>query len=262
MKPPTFDFFLLNASQRREVHFTLCQGALAKWEEFARSHSPIEYTDSVVGMHHVVDVNLPREAFDAAQTGRDSEEVTLRYREPIVSMQDDDLVFPENIEFAYYAIYNLFCKYVLHKEFDDWIIVNQALSSEEDSSLCFDLLKDAVRKVHEQHWVMLPGRNVKSETPRFLLYRGDTLLGVVDHADDDFPWHHGSFEPARGFSSVKGLFDKARAILEKRIFYGAEWEAVWSEITLPGLSLVSVSDGRVIREPYIHIEGTETWWRC
>ena len=52
--------------------------------------------------------------------------------EPMIAMREEYLTFPENITFAYYAIYNLFKKYVLKEDVDDWMIVNQALSSEED----------------------------------------------------------------------------------------------------------------------------------
>jgi hypothetical protein len=41
----------------------------------------------------------------------DSLDVAQRYQELIVALQDDDLTFPENSTFAYYAIYNLLKKY-------------------------------------------------------------------------------------------------------------------------------------------------------
>ena len=43
----------------------------------------------------------------------------------------NDLEFPDPVEYAYYAIYNLFRKYVQGRELDDWLIVNQALSSSD-----------------------------------------------------------------------------------------------------------------------------------
>lgn len=42
--------------------------------------------------------------------------------------------FPDPLEFAYYAVYNFFRKYALNEEVDDWLIVNQAVSSEEDET--------------------------------------------------------------------------------------------------------------------------------
>jgi len=102
---------------------------------------------------------------------------------------------------------------------------------------------------------------MKDETPRFLLYRGDILLGVVNHTHDDFPCHKGSFEPSQDFASVKALFDKEISILESDNCDLDEWEAAWTIITAPGLRLVPVGGGNTISEPLIHIDGTETWWR-
>ena len=49
-------------------------------------------------------------------------------------MQDSDLEFPDPIKFAYYAIYNCFCRYALGEEIDPWVIVNQALLSIDDEA--------------------------------------------------------------------------------------------------------------------------------
>jgi hypothetical protein len=100
----------------------------------------------VIGMHHVVDTQLPRHAFVCAQLGRRDAEIDYRYSEPIVAMQDDDLAFPGHIELGYYAIYNLFRKYAQGAAIDDWLIVNQALSAEQDPSRRPLLLSDAIRR--------------------------------------------------------------------------------------------------------------------
>ncbi len=64
-------------------------------------------------------------------------------------MQDDDLTFPGPVTFAYYALYNLFKKYAGHEEVDDWLIVNQALSSEPDASRWSELLESAIHKAND-----------------------------------------------------------------------------------------------------------------
>jgi hypothetical protein len=94
-----------------------------------------------------VDKQLPSDALAAARQARCSEEIAFRYREPIVAWQDEDLVFPENISFAYFAIYNLFNKYAQQAVIDDWLIVNQALSSEDESDAWDALLKSAIQAV-------------------------------------------------------------------------------------------------------------------
>ena len=136
-------FFQLDTVRKRRVHMLLCQSALEQWELYAQAHAPIEYIDSVVGMHHRVDIQLPRDAFTCAQRGEPDQSIWDSYTEPIVSLQDDDLSFPSHIEFAYYAIYNLFRKYCLEATIDDWVIVNQALAA-QDPSLQRQLLQEAI----------------------------------------------------------------------------------------------------------------------
>ena len=69
-----------------------------------------------------------------------------RYGEPIAAMQDDDLIFAEHIQYAYHAVYNLFRKYTGREAVDDWLIANQALSSETDAKKREALFGDAIRE--------------------------------------------------------------------------------------------------------------------
>ncbi|MFE3618473.1 hypothetical protein, partial [Streptomyces anulatus] len=110
-------------------HLSLCEDALPTWIGFAQGNpAPLRYRDSVVGMWHHIDVELPVHALRAARAGVDLTDVSSRYLEPMAALQDDDVVFPDPIEFAYYAIYNCFRKYVHGDDIPDWLIVNQALS--------------------------------------------------------------------------------------------------------------------------------------
>jgi hypothetical protein len=146
MKSLADTFFTLNPSQRREVHIALCEYALGKWDEYASSQGQLWYTETVVGTRQQVDKRLPADALESASRGIDSERVEERYQEPITAMQDDDMAFPENIEFAYLAIHNLFEKYVPREDVDDWLIVNQALSSEIDNEKWNILLSGAIQR--------------------------------------------------------------------------------------------------------------------
>lgn len=141
------EFFTLNPEQRRSIHFNLCEHALDKWNLFEKAHNTIEYVETVAGTRQVVDKQLPFESFESALQGVDSLNIAQRYQEPIVALQDDDLKFPENIIFAYYAIYNLFKKYVEKETVDDWLIVNQALSTEDNIKVVETLLNDAIQSV-------------------------------------------------------------------------------------------------------------------
>jgi hypothetical protein len=127
-------FLKLSAAGQREVHLRLCEEALVIWEAWAAGQRAIVYYDSVVGVRHKVDVRLPHDALRAARAGIDTEGVWDRYLEPTVAMQDDDLVFPKPIEFAYYAIYNCFRKHARSEDIDAWLIVNQALAADEDET--------------------------------------------------------------------------------------------------------------------------------
>ncbi len=147
MKSPANRFYALKTAQRRQVHFTLCQYALRRWNDYANAQGTIRYIDTVVGTRQEVDIQLPADALEAARQGRDLANIAARYQEPIVAMQDDDLTFPEPIEFAYYAIYNLFGKYALAQDIDDWLIVNQALSPTEESDQWHSLLDGAIQQI-------------------------------------------------------------------------------------------------------------------
>ncbi|WP_433672276.1 hypothetical protein ACQP06_11895 [Nocardia sp. CA-136227] len=127
-------FTQLGADRRRQVHLSLCEDALPIWIGYVRGKpASLRYRDSVVGMRHQVDIELPGEALRSAWAGADLADVGGRYLEPIAALQDDDLAFPDPVEFAYYAIYNCFRKYSLGDDIPDWLIVNQALSVHDDS---------------------------------------------------------------------------------------------------------------------------------
>lgn len=121
-------FLQLGADHRRQVHLSLCEEALPTWIDYVRGKPALRYRDSVVGMRHRVDVELPADALRSARAGVDLADIGNRYLEPIAALQDDDLTFPDPVEFAYYAIYNCFRKYASGDDIPDWLIVNQALS--------------------------------------------------------------------------------------------------------------------------------------
>jgi hypothetical protein len=137
-------FFRLNHLRKRQVHLFLCHSAHHVWEAYAQQQAALEYHDSVVGLHHRVDTTLPRDALVCVQLNTDHTALAHRYQEPIVALQDEDLVLPAHIEFAYYAIYNLYRKYMQEVAIDDWLIVNQALSAEEEPARWRALMTDAL----------------------------------------------------------------------------------------------------------------------
>ena len=138
------DFRALSPAQRRAVHEQLVRHALEHWKVYAEREGEIRYRESVVGTEQIVDPTLPADAFSAACTGQGCAAVARRYDEPRAALQDRDLEFPEAIGYAYNAVYNFFCKYGLGEEVDDWVIVNQAGSSDPDESRWAKTLQRAI----------------------------------------------------------------------------------------------------------------------
>ena len=138
-------FLALSAHRRRVVHDCLVEQALARWNAYIGSQGEIRYRETVAGTEQIVDASLPEDAVRAVRTGEGADSVDSRYGEPSTALQDDDLSFPEPVEFAYYAILNYFRKYALRRDVDDWLIVNQAISS-VDEPKWEDTLRSAIEK--------------------------------------------------------------------------------------------------------------------
>ena len=137
-------FLELSPRERRLVHDRLVERALAAWTAYTATRGEIRYRETVVGTEQVVDVTLPEDAVRAVHSGQGIAQVHERYGEPIAALQDDDLSFPDPIQFAYYAVLNYFRKYALERDVDDWVIANQAVSSEADETKWEGLLKTAI----------------------------------------------------------------------------------------------------------------------
>jgi len=129
MHPAAATFLAMSSEQQRAVHLRLLDHAMAVWEQHFSAVANPTYIESVAGTTQELDVRLPSEALAAIRERRDQANIAARYRKPIVSLQDSDLVLPELAEFAYYAVYNAFCLHVAGRKIDPWTIVNQVLSA-------------------------------------------------------------------------------------------------------------------------------------
>jgi len=139
-------FEALDPAARRRVQIALCVDALPCWEAYAAAHAPIDYVESIVGTQQRVDLQLPAQALACVQAGTPAGDIAHRYLEPITAMHEDDLELPDPVQFAYYAIYNLFRRYALGRPIDDWLIVNQALSSSLQATEWALRLHDVIRR--------------------------------------------------------------------------------------------------------------------
>jgi hypothetical protein len=126
-------FHALSPDARLSALVVACEPALVAWLTYALRARPA-YTDSVVGLHHVVDVELPTRALDDVRRLHDAPDAAATqkaYVEPIVALQDGDWELPgQRLEHAYYAIYNL---HRLAFEPQDTVtaalVLNQAISA-------------------------------------------------------------------------------------------------------------------------------------
>ncbi|MEW2485963.1 hypothetical protein [Streptomyces sp. NPDC048411] len=94
------------------------------------------------------------------------------------------------------------------------------------------------------------------------LLRGPEPVGDIVIDGHDFPWLRGRFVPGPGFESLRPLFARELALID-RIDEGPEasaaWEAAYDEISR-SLTLVCPDDGPVA-EFLLHIDGERARFR-
>jgi hypothetical protein len=100
-----------------------------------------------------------------------------------------------------------------------------------------------------------------NEQSKFLLFRGDTLLGTITHdqSRDDWPWCNGNFIPAEDFASAKPLFEKELMLLRARNYQ--EFDQLWEEIKKPELKIQLIRTGENFSVGLLHIDGDKISWR-
>ena len=129
MNIPFHKFEELDAQAKKKAHIKACEYSLLAWEAFVQKGKNLSYRDSIVLMKHHINKCLPSNALKAVKNNTPNIEINELYLEPITALQDMDWEPPENIEYAYYSIYNLYKKYCEDEDIDDWLIINQCLSS-------------------------------------------------------------------------------------------------------------------------------------
>ena len=130
-------FEALDADSRARCLALLCEPCLHAVQQYFADPGNTEYRDSVVGLHHVVDVDLPVRALSAIRVAEGVpppsalDSLLADYQEPLTAHQDNDLSISDaRAEYAYLAVYNLVrsCRNP-----DDraaaWLVVRQVLSA-------------------------------------------------------------------------------------------------------------------------------------
>jgi hypothetical protein len=69
-----------------------------------------------------------------------------KYGEPVLALNEEDLVFPQKTYFAYFAIYHAFALYIISNDLDGLLIVKEALSSFDENGVD-SILEEAVASV-------------------------------------------------------------------------------------------------------------------
>lgn len=108
------DLSALSPAERVVELARRCEAGLPLIRAYFAEPKRSRYVDSVVGIVHDVDVELPARVLDAIRAAGGIPEASVLealfrdYMEPMTAHQDDDLSFSDDVtEFAYLAIYNL-----------------------------------------------------------------------------------------------------------------------------------------------------------
>lgn len=134
----------LPADDTKKAHIRACAYSVSAWDKFCADGKNLSYKDSVVFLTHKVDKSLLSSALQAVIDNH-SGNLLDSFLEPINALEEMDWTPGQNIEYAFYSIYNLYKKYCLKEDIDDWLIVNQVLSTEPDERKMDEMLKFIVQ---------------------------------------------------------------------------------------------------------------------
>jgi len=131
----------LDEEHQYALALALVEKALPLWEDYSSKNS-MEYFDSVVGMHHVINKDMvPRtlELVKKELANRNSQLNDLRllkkeFVEPLVALQDSDWELPNAVQRTFYAASNLVEKVLGESTtpFDEpliYVVINQAFDA-------------------------------------------------------------------------------------------------------------------------------------
>lgn len=127
--------------KRFKIAIKLCRRALRIWEKYCETNS-LDYTDTVVGMHHEVRSELLSDTIEFCSAA-ESENVpgppvvSVKYKklvdefsDPVTALQDGDWSLPYPVERTFYAVYNLLQSLYKEKtaflQQTHYLVINQA----------------------------------------------------------------------------------------------------------------------------------------
>lgn len=129
-----------------------CEASLKIWEEFA-AQARLEYTDSVIGLHHELDKELPSRVISSVRENLENLGTEFgyalqeEYLEPLAAIGDADLVFPERVLEAFYSFHNL---------------LTAAMDAEKKQHFAI-AVQQACESLHEKHTKQKTQKNIYEE---------------------------------------------------------------------------------------------------
>ena len=154
----------LNEKNQIKLATELIEIGVPTWDKYV-SKTPIEYTDSAVGMEHKIDNKLISKVLKLAIKINDRPKIISKLiyrnrlqklyneiREPIVALQDDDFEIPLKVELILLSAYNLIeflngKKISFTKENVIYISINQSIDSITQSGILnFDDTREIMNK--------------------------------------------------------------------------------------------------------------------
>jgi len=109
----------LPTEKQFELALQLAKHSLSIWKKFVVKHK-LSYRDTIIGLNHFVDKNLLEGTLVAVEIYlagiaikkefNDQDELLELYKQfedPMVALQDDDWVLPNEVHKTFYAVYNL-----------------------------------------------------------------------------------------------------------------------------------------------------------
>ena len=150
----------LPSEKRFKLAITLSKLTLKIWDKYS-STNELTYTDSVVGMNHIVDKDILKntifeiEKMTNANTNKIAK-LKEDFSDPIVSLQDDDWELPYEVLHAFYSVNNLLDAFIGNEktvfgESTIYVSINQAIDALETSKIIsIDEIKTIITSIENE----------------------------------------------------------------------------------------------------------------
>lgn len=151
----------LPENKQIELAIKFLEIGLPIWTEFAKNNG-LEYSDTVVGMHHKIDDKIVEKAIELAKRTIDKKNTLLNafkkhrisilqeeYLEPLTALQDLDWEIPEEPKLIFYSTHNLLEKLAgkektVFNELTIYVSINQSIDAIQRKDI---ISTDEIKKI-------------------------------------------------------------------------------------------------------------------